>query len=187
MNRYLPALALAGLSLGVASPQDVRAQAWGSIDMSLPMMSSQLILSQQIVRMSTPQSKNGSDDDGETQIDQTRNGTQPPAATLYVPRVTAAKALAPAALAKSYPLEKRAEAEQLFRTLLTQHSRVMRQLGVEDNDMAGAVAAFIAGAYMAYNDADFPDANFQPLVEQMGEALKSSPDFAAVSTVDKRF
>jgi hypothetical protein len=52
--------------------------------------------------------------------------------------------------------------------------------------LAGAVAAFLAGNYMAYRDTDFPDANFPPLVNQMREIIGSNATFARASDMEKQ-
>src|SRR5207245_4955469 len=53
-------------------------------------------------------------------------------------------------------------------------------------DVAGAVAAFLAGNYMAYRNVDFPDENFKPLVSQMRSIISSNPEFVHASVMEKQ-
>jgi hypothetical protein len=92
----------------------------------------------------------------------------------------------PAKMAATYPAAGRTEAERVFRQLFSQYPQLMRQLGVPANDMASAVAAFLAGSYMAYRNVDFPDEHFKPLVAQMRQIIGSNPDFAKASNAEKQ-
>lgn len=89
-------------------------------------------------------------------------------------------------LSRTYPPPLRAEARRAFEALLVGYKRIEDQFGIPRNDMAGAVAAFIAGSYMAYNNADFPDAKFRPLVTQMRQIIGESAEFAAASVAEKQ-
>ena len=42
-------------------------------------------------------------------------------------------------------------------------------------DLAGAAAAYLTGAYMAYHHTNVPDAWFPPLVEEVALATVSKP------------
>ncbi|CAG1015425.1 hypothetical protein BURC_00953 [Burkholderiaceae bacterium] len=66
------------------------------------------------------------------------------------------------------------------------YHKIETQFGIRENDVAGAVAAFIVGSYMSYRDVDFPDENFKPLVAQMRQAIGSDPAFAGASETEKR-
>jgi hypothetical protein len=79
--------------------------------------------------------------------------------------------IAPRKLAASYPPAKRAEAEKLFLQTLEGYHGIEQKFGLRRNDIAGAVAAFIAGNYIAYHDQPFPDAHFGPLVRQMRDRM----------------
>jgi hypothetical protein len=52
--------------------------------------------------------------------------------------------------------------------------------------VAGALAAFIAGNYSAYNDVAVPDADFKVLVVQMRKVLRSSRSFSKIKPTKKR-
>lgn len=177
--RRRPFLASVVMALLIALPTPAAAQAWGSIDLSLPMANSGFILSQQIVSMTTPKP-------GPTRrtAPQPRPDVAKPNA--LVPRVPVARALGPAKLAQAYPIAARPQAERMFRDLLGRHSQLMSQFGVADNDMAGALAAFIAGSYMAYHNADFPDAHFKPLIDQMRKGLNDNPDLMTAGAAARR-
>ncbi len=90
------------------------------------------------------------------------------------------------AFSESYPEEHRAQAQQVFEELLARYGQVEQQFGLESRDLASAAAAFVAGSYMGYRNADFPDANFRPLVEQMRAILSRSPEIAAASDAQKQ-
>jgi hypothetical protein len=89
-------------------------------------------------------------------------------------------------LAANYPPAQRAEAEQTFHALLQGYGKIEQQFGVPRHDLAGAVAAFFAGSVMAYNNADFPDQHFKPLVAQMRGMLASNPGFARASDAERQ-
>jgi hypothetical protein len=89
-------------------------------------------------------------------------------------------------LSSSYPAANRAEAERVFRELLKGYGKIERQFGISRHDVAGSVAAFIAGSYMGYRNTDFPDENFKPLVTQMRQILGTNPDFANASNAEKQ-
>ncbi|HEU0035603.1 MAG TPA: DUF6683 family protein [Kofleriaceae bacterium] len=85
--------------------------------------------------------------------------------------------IAPKLLAASYPDAARAQAERVFATLLEQYHAVETQLGIEKFDLAGALAAFIAGNYMAARDVDVSDRAFGALVTQLRGSLATAPQF----------
>lgn len=92
----------------------------------------------------------------------------------------------PARMAQHYPAADRAKAERVFDNMLTGYGQVARRLGVPQNDAAGAVAAFIAGSWMAYHDRDVADADFPALVAQMRKTLRSTPDFMNAPAAEKQ-
>jgi hypothetical protein len=93
----------------------------------------------------------------------------------------------PQKLAASYPADRRAEAQRLFSTLLQKYRGEMEpKLGIPRNDLAGAVAAFLAGNYMAYRNVDFPDEYFKPLMVQMRQIITSNAAFAKASNSEKQ-
>lgn len=89
-------------------------------------------------------------------------------------------------MAAAYPAKAQAAAEDLFDTLLETHDEVQAQFGVPPNDLAGALASFIAGNWMAMNNVPFPDKNFQPLVRQMRSILEASPEFSDLTNAERQ-
>jgi hypothetical protein len=92
----------------------------------------------------------------------------------------------PAQLAANYPPDKRAETERAFRELLDGYRKIEQRFNIPANDLAGAVAAFVAGSWMAYRNSDFPDENFPALVSQMRQIIASNPEFLRASAAEKR-
>src|SRR5262249_47631626 len=64
----------------------------------------------------------------------------------------------PKLMAEVYPERERARMESTFRELLAGYRKIEHHFGLPRNDVAGAVAAFIAGCHMGYRNVDFPDA-----------------------------
>jgi hypothetical protein len=92
----------------------------------------------------------------------------------------------PAKLAAYYPSDKRSEAERTFKEILDGYRKIESQFGIPNNDLAGAVAAFVAGSWMAYQDKSFPDQNFLPLVNQVRGIIRSNADFALSTAAERR-
>jgi hypothetical protein len=92
----------------------------------------------------------------------------------------------PAKMATSYPSTSQMEARRVFGELLVGYAKLEQQFGIPKHDIAGSVAAFVAGSYMAYRDIDFPDEHFKPLVAQMRQIIGSNPDFAKASNAEKQ-
>ncbi|MFP5394381.1 MAG: DUF6683 family protein [Gammaproteobacteria bacterium] len=90
------------------------------------------------------------------------------------------------ALAARYPAGQRAQIEQAFDESLRSYQKLAAKLGIPEDDVAGAAAAFIAGSYMAYRDVDLPDPHFTALVAQMRKVLADNPAFVRTSASDKR-
>jgi Family of unknown function (DUF6683) len=83
----------------------------------------------------------------------------------------------PELLATAYPADQRRNAKQTFEQLLVGYARIERQFGIAHYDVAGAAAAFIAGAYMGYRDTAVPDQHFSMLVQQMQQIIGSDRGF----------
>lgn len=92
----------------------------------------------------------------------------------------------PALMAQHYAPADRAQAQRTFHQMLTGYTQIARQLGVPVNDVSGAVAAFIAGSWMAYTDIDVADEDFPTLVAQMRTVLRRSPAFMRASVAEKQ-
>lgn len=92
----------------------------------------------------------------------------------------------PGKLAAGYPEHIRKEAHHTFSELLIGYAKIEQQFKIPSSDVAGAVAAFIAGSYMAYRDVDFPDERFPPLVSQIRSIIQSQPEFAKATAIQKQ-
>ncbi|MEW6704683.1 MAG: DUF6683 family protein [Pseudomonadota bacterium] len=103
------------------------------------------------------------------------------------PSFTPAAGLKPAQdLVSAYPAAMRADVERLFKELLAGYHKIEDQFGIPRYDVGAAVAAFLAGSYMAYRDVDFPDRQFMPLVQQMRQVLAGNAAFARASNAQKQ-
>lgn len=89
-------------------------------------------------------------------------------------------------MAEAYPATHRDQAKKVFIEMLAGYRKIERQFNLPANDLAGAVAAFIAGSYMAYRNQDFPDQDFIPLVNQMRAIIRQNPAFTQASAAEKR-
>jgi hypothetical protein len=94
--------------------------------------------------------------------------------------------IVPRKLAAGYPPAQRADAEKLFQQTLEGYHGIESKFGLRRNDIAGAVAAFIAGNYIAYHDQPFPDAHFGPLVRQMRERMYGVPALRSASAAERQ-
>ncbi len=92
----------------------------------------------------------------------------------------------PYQLALVYPPASRAQAEALFVDLLGKYGAFERTLGIPARDVAGAVAASIAGNWAAMTNTPVPDAHFKLLVGQIRSALGTSPGFLALSNAQRQ-
>lgn len=142
-----------------------------------PLLITSGVLNQQIVRSATAPVLNSGGEPGDrgtlksSSIDTAVTGTS----TDYAAKLT-----------QTYPPAQRAQAQRVFDELLAGYQTIESRFGVPRNDLAGAVAAFLAGSFMAYRDTDFPDANFRPLVDQMRGVIASTGEFATATPTQKR-
>jgi hypothetical protein len=95
-------------------------------------------------------------------------------------------ALAPATLAAAYPVAQRAQAERSLGEVLQQYHALEDRLGIPRYDLAGAVAAFVAGNYMVMRDVTVPDEDFKVLVKQLRQTVASAPEFQRASAADRQ-
>jgi hypothetical protein len=111
-----------------------------------------------------------------------------PAATAAATLATAPAQVAANAqqLATVFPAEQRARMAQAYQQSFEAYQKLEARLGVPANDVAGAVAAFIAGNYMALRNVDLPDPHYQRLVAQMRQALQASGGFMNAGAAQKR-
>lgn len=91
-----------------------------------------------------------------------------------------------AKLAAVYPQAQRAQVLTTLRQLLEGFHGIEQQFDIPRNDLAAAVAGFIAGSYMAYQDVAFPDASFKPLVQQIRQVVGTNPEFTKASPAQKQ-
>lgn len=89
-------------------------------------------------------------------------------------------------LALAVPPERRDQMARAYLQSFDTWRQLERRLGLPANDVAGAIAAFIAGNYMAYRGVEVPDETYHRLVEQMRGALATSRSFARASASDRR-
>lgn len=89
-------------------------------------------------------------------------------------------------LAQAVPPAERAQMARVYEQSFDTWRQLEKKLGLPANDVAGAVAAFIAGNYMAYRDEEVPDASYHRLVDQIRASLASSPGFAQASPAQRR-
>jgi hypothetical protein len=115
-----------------------------------------------------------------------RASKAPSKSSTLVTRDPAAPTSTPAKLAAGYPADKWAQAEKVFKEMLRGYGAVEQQFGIPKNDLAGALAAFLAGSYMAYHNSDFPDAHFKPLVAQMRTVIAQRPEFDQIAAAERR-
>ncbi|WP_280156099.1 DUF6683 family protein [Piscinibacter sp. XHJ-5] len=92
----------------------------------------------------------------------------------------------PRALASVYPPAERARMEKIFRELLVGYGKFEQHYRLPRRDLAGAVAAFVGGAYMGYRNTTFPDEYFPPMVEQFRSIIASDPAFAKAPTAARQ-
>lgn len=89
-------------------------------------------------------------------------------------------------LAAAYPAASRAQAQKAFEELLAHYAGIEQQFGIAHGDIAGALAAFIAGNLMAYRNVEFPDEYFKPLVTQLSRGLAAGPAFASLAPAQRQ-
>lgn len=89
-------------------------------------------------------------------------------------------------LAQAVPAAQREQMARVYLQAFDTWRQLERKLGLPADDVAAAVAAFIAGNYMAYRDVEVPDETYRRLVAQMRGALAGSRGFAGASSADKR-
>ncbi len=89
-------------------------------------------------------------------------------------------------LAAAYPAAQRSTVRTAFGTMLDGYKQLEEKLGIPHDDIAGAIATFIAGSYEAYRDVDLPEEQMLPLVEQIRTAIAGNPGFAKASNTEKQ-
>ncbi|RZL36469.1 MAG: hypothetical protein EOO96_06940 [Pedobacter sp.] len=92
----------------------------------------------------------------------------------------------PAKLAAKYPVADRKRIEKLYNDMLVLYPSIAKKLKVAPNDLAGALAAFVAGSWTAYHSQDFKDEYFLPLTQQMRTLVGNTKDFKAGTLKEKQ-
>lgn len=92
----------------------------------------------------------------------------------------------PREMAAGYPVDKRAEAEALFRKLLIMFADVERQFGQPPRDLPTALALFIVTSHEAATGQEMPESYGIPLVRQLRDALAADPAMLNASEASKQ-
>lgn len=183
--------AILGMGVGTAlSVWPAKAQYHIPQYTGVPMMITNNIITNQIVE-SANQNLFGQEDGAVTfagPSEPLENTTQrkdrPPVSTQFAK--TGNVSSTPSRMAAKYPAENRSEATNLFSKLLSSFAEIERLFRLPETDVANAAAAFVVGSWMAFNNADFPDENFKPLVKQLRDVISGSPNFAIVTDGQKQ-
>lgn len=89
-------------------------------------------------------------------------------------------------LAMALPSAQREQMGRAYLQAFDVYRQLERKLGLPVNDVAGSIAAFIAGNYMAFHNVEVPDPNFHRLVAQVRGALVQSQGYINLSAANKR-
>ena len=93
----------------------------------------------------------------------------------------------PRKLAQSAPPEQRKAVEQVFDQLLTvYYPKVEQQLGIPENDLAGAIAAFLIGSYEAYYNQDVDAPKARAVIAQVRAIVAANPQIQQATPAQKR-
>jgi hypothetical protein len=91
-----------------------------------------------------------------------------------------------AQLAQVFPAAQRGAMVDAYKQSFDTYQQLELKLGVPRNDVAGAVAAYVAGNYMALRNVEVPDEHFQHLVAQIRSILADKPAFLSAPANQKR-
>lgn len=92
----------------------------------------------------------------------------------------------PARVAAKYPEKERAAVQHHLGSLIANYAKLERHFGIPHGDLAGCVAAYIVGSYMAYRNTDVSDGDFSNLVGQIRDTIRAAPQFQKASVAEKR-
>lgn len=169
---------LGAIVLALAMEPQALAQSWGMSEGTLDQLSfdaTQSLLMRRVVH-----------DVGKGPRKSRRGTTSETRPGSLLARPSSAGPRMPRRLAAAYPKASRAEAERVLLRTLEAYHQIERRLGVEKHDAAGAMAAFVAGTYMAWNDVDVPDDHFRVLVAQLRGSLGANESFLRASDAQKQ-
>ncbi|MDV3457960.1 DUF6683 family protein [Sphingomonas sp. HF-S4] len=94
--------------------------------------------------------------------------------------------VAPQRLARHYPAAQRPEAVRTFRKLLDGYRQLETRFGIPTGDMAGAMAALIAGSWSICRDREIVEAHFVRAAGQLRGAIAQDPRFAQLAAIDRQ-
>lgn len=177
-STLLSSLAMAA-ALTLAQPA---AAYWmgGDTGISLSIGAGNYLLSQQVLKSATRSAATKSAPTRPAAVQPVRSATD---ATRFTPSASTAGL---DTLVAVYPTASRAQARQGFQQLHAAYPQVARQLGLPLNDVASALASFLAGSYMAYHNSSLDDAAVKPLADQLRQALSAESGFARMGNADKQ-
>lgn len=89
-------------------------------------------------------------------------------------------------LVATYPKSQQKEIRASLKQLYDSFPQVARSVGIPTNDLSSAVAAVIAGAYMAYNNVSLNDDYVKPMANQFKAHLENSGFFDGMSNREKK-
>ena len=89
-------------------------------------------------------------------------------------------------LVATYPKSQQKEIRASLKQLYDAFPQVARSVGIPTNDLSSAVAAVIAGAYMAYNNVSLNDDYVKPMANQFKDYLENSGYFNGMSNREKK-
>lgn len=115
-----------------------------------------------------------------------RHSSSTPARTSTLAPASAQTGSSARQLAQAVPAPQREQMAQVYQQSFDTWRQLERKLGLPSNDVAGAIAAFIAGNYMAYRDVEVPDPAYLRLVAQVRGSLVESRGFARATPAQRR-
>lgn len=89
-------------------------------------------------------------------------------------------------LVARYPVTRQAEARGVFIEMMAAFRRLERKHAIPRNDMAGALATFIAGSYTGYHGRLLDDSQFATLVSTLRARLAAHATFAAAPLTERQ-
>ena len=89
-------------------------------------------------------------------------------------------------LVATYPKSQQKEIRASLKQLYDSFPQVAHSVGIPTNDLSSAVAAVIAGAYMAYNNISLNDDYVKPMANQFKAHLENSGFFDGMSNREKK-
>jgi hypothetical protein len=86
-------------------------------------------------------------------------------------------------MAGLYPASQQKQAETYFCNLLKAYDSLQSRLGLKPYDLAGGLATFISGNFIAYTGRTVADADFKALALQIKASLSANTNLAKISRV----